>query len=82
MADAQPDPARGRCVACDAVCAVQRCSGCKMVHYCSTKCQKAHWSEHKAECKAFRAEADSSASATLSEAARMRRGERYVVKKK
>ena len=45
-------------------------------------CQTAHWSDHKADCKAFRAEADSSASAALSGAARMRRGERYLIKKR
>ncbi|TCD70997.1 hypothetical protein EIP91_000495 [Steccherinum ochraceum] len=26
------------------------CSACRLVAYCSTKCQKEHWSQHKAEC--------------------------------
>ena len=27
-----------------------RCSRCKMIFYCSSKCQKVHWSEHKKTC--------------------------------
>ena len=27
------------------------CSGCKLVRYCSGKCQKEHWSEHKVLCR-------------------------------
>lgn len=27
------------------------CGGCKSVTYCSHACQKAHWKEHKCECK-------------------------------
>ena len=27
------------------------CSRCKMVKYCSKRCQKAHWKTHKFECK-------------------------------
>ncbi|KAM1572762.1 hypothetical protein ACFXTI_042820 [Malus domestica] len=44
----------------DPVCAVcgnsgsRRCSRCKAVRYCSTKCQEKHWkSGHKTECKDF-----------------------------
>lgn len=33
---------------------LQRCSGCKIVKYCSTHCQKIDWSGHKEECKALR----------------------------
>eukprot|EP01006_Ploeotia_vitrea_P001682 TRINITY_DN105389_c0_g1_i1.p1 TRINITY_DN105389_c0_g1~~TRINITY_DN105389_c0_g1_i1.p1 ORF type:complete len:195 (+),score=16.53 TRINITY_DN105389_c0_g1_i1:47-631(+) len=39
------------CVLCSAA-AKSKCSGCKMVYYCSTGCQKQHWKEHKPVCKA------------------------------
>ncbi|KAJ7624460.1 hypothetical protein FB45DRAFT_1086110, partial [Roridomyces roridus] len=29
----------------------QKCSGCKLVWYCSRTCQKMHWPEHKEPCK-------------------------------
>jgi hypothetical protein len=32
--------------------ATLRCSRCKQQYYCSAKCQKAHWKEHKPTCKA------------------------------
>ncbi|KAF9528729.1 hypothetical protein CPB83DRAFT_853653 [Crepidotus variabilis] len=35
--------------------ALQKCSACKRVSYCSTACQKANWSRHKGICKAFKA---------------------------
>ena len=27
------------------------CSGCKTAHYCSQKCQKVDWSNHKQKCR-------------------------------
>ena len=30
-----------------------RCSGCKLVYYCSKKCQNLHWKFHKIDCKSF-----------------------------
>lgn len=55
---------RGRAAAAvaaeDDACAVcgnrtkKKCSGCKMVMYCSEVCQRSHWrSEHKLKCKDF-----------------------------
>ena len=32
------------------------CSGCKLVRYCSAKCQKADWKEHKRACKLIAAD--------------------------
>lgn len=32
---------------------LKRCSQCKSVWYCSNKCQKEHWSEHKVLCQAI-----------------------------
>ncbi|KDR72885.1 hypothetical protein GALMADRAFT_252216 [Galerina marginata CBS 339.88] len=29
---------------------LKKCSGCKVALYCSTDCQKQHWSEHKPNC--------------------------------
>lgn len=34
-------------------CPLQRCSKCSFRSYCSEKCQKAHWPEHKSECREF-----------------------------
>jgi len=30
---------------------LRACGKCKEISYCSKKCQKAHWSKHKKECK-------------------------------
>ena len=35
-----------------------RCAGCRRVRYCGTECQRSDWARHKAECRAWRAEAD------------------------
>jgi len=32
---------------------LNRCSKCKVAHYCSLRCQKAAWAVHKAECEGF-----------------------------
>ncbi len=29
-----------------------KCSRCQLVRYCSSGCQRAHWSEHKSKCLA------------------------------
>ncbi|KAF4128902.1 SET domain-containing protein [Phytophthora infestans] len=33
---------------------LQRCTGCRQVQYCSRKCQKLDWSQHRHECQAWR----------------------------
>ena len=52
-----------RCRVCEAELADPvgtngRCSGCKKIRYCGAPCQKDDWSRHRAECKAWRAEAE------------------------
>ncbi|KAL4452293.1 hypothetical protein ABPG75_007955 [Micractinium tetrahymenae] len=32
-------------------CGLRKCSRCRHVSYCSRECQKAHWAEHKQDCK-------------------------------
>lgn len=39
-----------RCHYCNAVGATKRCAGCKQVYYCSVKCQKSNWKQHKLQC--------------------------------
>lgn len=34
---------------------LQRCSGCRVVHYCGTVCQRRGWPSHRPECKALQA---------------------------
>lgn len=38
------------CARCSKSSCKTRCSNCKAVYYCSTDCQKAHWSIHKVNC--------------------------------
>ncbi|KAL3500224.1 hypothetical protein ACH5RR_039317 [Cinchona calisaya] len=59
-AAAAGEATRGRVVAEEDACVVcgshtkKKCSGCKMVMYCSEVCQRSHWrSEHKLKCKHF-----------------------------
>ena len=35
---------------------LKKCTACHLVRYCSVKCQKEHWSQHKKECKKLRDE--------------------------
>lgn len=44
------------CVApgCGATRGLHRCTACKSVSYCSETCQRAHWKEHRSECKRLR----------------------------
>ena len=71
-----------QCTTCGKPGHWQRCTGCKVVFYCSTKCQKADWKQHKKKCKAFRAEVDASGKdkTALSAEGRFRRGTRYLSK--
>ena len=36
-----------------------RCDRCRMAFYCGVECQRAHWPEHKAECKKWKSGAAS-----------------------
>jgi TPR repeat protein len=38
-----------------------RCSGCKKLRYCGAECQRVNWPHHRAECGAWKAEADAAA---------------------
>ena len=36
---------------------IARCTRCRRAGYCGTRCQHAHWPAHKAQCRAWAAEA-------------------------
>ena len=40
---------------CGATTGLKRCGGCGRVRYCSTECSRAHWREHRAECRRLQA---------------------------
>ncbi|KAI0748751.1 hypothetical protein C8Q80DRAFT_756778 [Daedaleopsis nitida] len=47
-----PGPRMYHCSKCaQASAMVRRCSGCHNAWYCDTKCQRAHWEEHKKKCR-------------------------------
>ena len=35
---------------------LKKCTACYLVKYCSVKCQRDHWKQHKKECKKRAAE--------------------------
>lgn len=48
----------GCCTVCGAVSSekLSKCGGCRVVRYCSRKCQKRHWPVHKMKCDRIRQE--------------------------
>ncbi len=54
---AQPARPPRMCAAptCCATSGLRRCGGCGTVRYCSVECSRAHWREHKAECRRLQA---------------------------
>ncbi|PRQ26466.1 putative histone-lysine N-methyltransferase chromatin remodeling SET family [Rosa chinensis] len=42
-----------KCDACFESSNLKKCSGCKIVYYCSSTCQKSEWKLHRLECEAF-----------------------------
>lgn len=48
---------QGACIVCLSP-AIQKCSGCQLVHYCSKDHQKEHWKEHKHQCSPARVKSD------------------------
>ncbi|KAK7027961.1 hypothetical protein VNI00_015044 [Paramarasmius palmivorus] len=46
---------------------LRRCSKCTLATYCGGECQKAHWREHKAECKILATEREKAMSLGLGE---------------
>ncbi|XP_068710703.1 ankyrin repeat and MYND domain-containing protein 2-like isoform X2 [Montipora foliosa] len=56
---------------CCSVCTekrnVKKCSACKMVGYCSVRCQKLHWPTHKKFCKELAKEYERQLAAKLEE---------------
>ena len=43
---------KSKCAGCDKVGEdFKVCSACKLVNYCTSSCQHAHWPEHKSICK-------------------------------
>ena len=48
---------------CGATTGLHRCGGCGTVRYCSTACSRAHWREHRAECRRLQAEHAAAAAA-------------------
>ncbi|PRW39186.1 histone lysine methyltransferase Set6 [Chlorella sorokiniana] len=46
---------------CGATKGLRRCGGCGTVRYCGVACSKAHWPEHKAECRRLQAAAAAAA---------------------
>ena len=46
-------PSGEKCCVCSSSENVRRCGNCKMVSYCSKKCQKSHWKDHAVYCSAI-----------------------------
>lgn len=55
------------CVVCIEKRNVKKCSACKMVGYCSVRCQKLHWQSHKKFCKQLAKDYEEQLAAQLAE---------------
>jgi len=42
------------CINCNVAGHLQKCAGCRVVHYCGSNCQRSHWKQHKPVCKLLR----------------------------
>ena len=63
-ATASPKPSRDSAApGCGATRGLKRCGGCRAVRYCSEACSRAHWREHKSECRRLQAERAAAAGA-------------------
>ena len=51
---------------CGATSGLQRCGGCGTVRYCGEACCKAHWREHRADCRRICAERAAAAASEAS----------------
>ncbi len=46
------EPGERRCSHCGkAAQNLKKCSGCRQVRYCNAECQRAHWPQHKKDCR-------------------------------
>lgn len=46
-----------KCKSCEKIDDLSLCTGCRLVSYCSTKCQHGDWSNHRDFCKQAKDEA-------------------------
>lgn len=46
----------GECVNKSGLVKLKRCSSCMVYAYCSVKCQRSHWKDHKIECEEIHAQ--------------------------
>lgn len=52
--ETSPLPDKNQCAICTTQGKATACTGCRVLHYCGTAHQKAHWPDHKRVCKAIK----------------------------
>ncbi|XP_062588473.1 uncharacterized protein LOC134250136 isoform X2 [Saccostrea cucullata] len=59
------------CANCRSQSARLRCSGCRVVYYCSKDCQMTDWNKHKTSCKAYKSQPKVRETLTIGECSMM-----------